>query len=268
MSPLPTGGNPYRPSGSSISDTTDGPISFTARYPWAVFIVPFAVFMVLNSLEPTPEKGLSLFGWTVPYSSYPLIYTLKIVAVMAAMALVWRGYRQFPFKVSWLALGVGVAGMCVWVSLCKLELETAVLGLMGLEWLLGVGQRSGFNPFEFWPDQPGPAWAFFAVRMWGLGVIVPVIEEFFLRGFVMRYFVHPDWSAVPFGTVTTAALVAGTVTPLLLHPAEMVAALVWSSMVTWLMWRTRNIWDCVAAHMVTNLLLGCYVLASGDWYFL
>ena len=73
---------------------------------------------------------------------------------------------------------------------------------------------------------------------------------------------------MPFGTLTTAALVAGTVTPLLLHPSEMVAALVWFSMVTWLMWRTRNIWDCVAAHMVTNLLLGCYVLASGDWYFL
>ena len=153
--------------------------------------MPFAVYMALNSLEPTPGKGVSLFNWTVPYSSYPLIYTLKIVAVMAAMALVWRGYRQFPFKVSWLALGVGVAGMCVWVSLCSLGLETAVLGPMGLEWLLGVGQRSGFNPFEFWPDQPGLAWAFFAVRMWGLAVIVPVIEEFFLRGFVMRYFVPP-----------------------------------------------------------------------------
>ena len=268
MSPLPAGGNPSQPGGSPISDTADRPISFTARYPWAVFIVPFAVFMALNSLEPAPEKGLSPFGWTVPYSSYPLIYTLKIVAVMAAMALVWRGYRQFPFKVSWLALGVGVAGICAWISLCKLELETEVLGPMGLEWLLGVGQRSGFNPFEFWPDQPGLAWAFFAVRMWGLAVIVPVIEEFFLRGFVMRYFVHPDWYAVPFGTLTTAALVAGTVTPVLLHPSEMVAALVWSSMVTWLMWRTRNIWDCVAAHMVTNLLLGCYVLAGGDWYFM
>jgi membrane protease YdiL (CAAX protease family) len=36
-------------------------------------------------------------------------------------------------------------------------------------------------------------------------------------------------------------------------------------MVTWLMVKTRNIWDCVVAHAVTNLLLGVYVVATGQW---
>jgi len=54
----------------------------------------------------------------------------------------------------------------------------------------------------------------------------------------------------------------------LLHPAEMVAAAVWFSLVTWLMLRTRNIWDCVAAHAVTNLLLGIYVVTTGEWQFM
>ncbi len=36
-------------------------------------------------------------------------------------------------------------------------------------------------------------------------------------------------------------------------------------MITWLMLRTRNIWDCVAAHAITNLILGVYVVASGAW---
>jgi hypothetical protein len=27
--------------------------------------------------------------------------------------------------------------------------------------------------------------------------------------------------------------------------------------------KTRNIWDCVAAHALTNLLLGIYIFASG-----
>jgi membrane protease YdiL (CAAX protease family) len=48
------------------------------------------------------------------------------------------------------------------------------------------------------------------------------------------------------------------------HP-EKLAALVWFSLVTWLMWRTRNIWDCVAAHAVTNLLLGIYVVTQHQW---
>jgi hypothetical protein len=46
----------------------------------------------------------------------------------------------------------------------------------------------------------------------------------------------------------------------------MFAAVVWFSLVTWLMIRTGNIWDCVAAHAVTNLLLGIYVLVSHDWH--
>jgi len=29
--------------------------------------------------------------------------------------------------------------------------------------------------------------------------------------------------------------------------------------------RTRNFWDCVAAHAVTNLLLGVYIVAAGQW---
>jgi hypothetical protein len=32
------------------------------------------------------------------------------------------------------------------------------------------------------------------------------------------------------------------------------------------MLRTRNIWDCVAAHATTNLLLGIYVVATGEWW--
>ena len=63
------------------------------------------------------------------------------------------------------------------------------------------------------------------------------------------------------------ALIAGTVFPMLMHPGELFAALVWFSLVSWLMLRTRNIWDCITAHMVTNLLLGIYVMCSGQWHF-
>jgi CAAX protease family protein len=57
----------------------------------------------------------------------------------------------------------------------------------------------------------------------------------------------------------------GTAVPMLMHPGELLAAFVWFSLVTWLMTRTRNIWDCVAAHAVTNLLLGIYVVTQHQW---
>ena len=102
------------------------------------------------------------------------------------------------------------------------------------------------------------------MRFFGLVAVVPVIEEFFLRGFVMRFVVERDWWETPFGKVNGLAIVLGTLVPMLMHP-ELLAALVWFSMITWLMVRTRNIWDCVAAHAVTNLILGVYVVYSGCW---
>ncbi len=239
-----------------------------AQYPWLTFVLPFAVFMLVGSLEPTPEKPFELFGATIEYSAYPIVYSVKIALTMLAMAAVGPGYRQFAFRVSPLALVVGAVGVVLWVGICKLELEAKLLGPLGLGWLVETGSRSAFNPFAVWPDQPLLAYGFLAVRFWGLAIVVPVIEEFFLRGLVMRYVIDPDWWKVPFGTLSTTAVIVGTLVPVAMHPAEIFAAAVWFTSITWLMFKTKNIWDCVAAHAVTNLLLGVWVVASGDWHFL
>jgi CAAX prenyl protease-like protein len=238
-----------------------------AAYPWATFVLPLAVFMLVGSLEPTPDKQFELFGLAIGYAAYPAVYTVKIALTMVAMAVVWPGYRQFPLRLSPLAPLVGVVGVVLWIGICKLRLETTLLEPLGMKEVAGFGARAGFNPWEHFADQPLPAYGFLAVRFWGLAILVPVIEEFFLRGFVMRLVVAGDWWNVPFGTLTPAAVVAGTLVPVLMHPAEMLAAAVWFTLVTWLMAKTRNMWDCVTAHAVTNLLLGVYVLASGEWHF-
>jgi len=82
----------------------------------------------------------------------------------------------------------------------------------------------------------------------------------------MRVVTDNDWANLPIGQVNRAAILVGTLVPMLMHPAELLAAAIWFSTVTWLMIKTRNIWDCVAAHAVTNLLLGVYVVASGEWH--
>jgi uncharacterized protein len=248
-----------------------------AKQPWIVFLLPFVVFMVVTSLEPTPESDGGFLGWAIPYAAYPWVYTAKIALVMAAIIAVWPGYRQFPFRVSPLAIVVGVVGVVVWVGLCKLDLESRVLGplvdndvgeALGLAGMFEAARtRSGYNPLAELAGSAMAAWGFLTVRFVGLALVVPVIEEFFLRGFLMRFVMVRDWWKSPFGQVNTTAVVVGTIFPMLMHPAELLAAAVWFSMVTWLMVRTRNIWDCVAAHAVTNLLLGAYVVTSGDWRF-
>jgi CAAX prenyl protease-like protein len=139
------------------------------------------------------------------------------------------------------------------------------LDQIGLGSVIGAGDRASFNPFEQLANRPAAIWCFLAVRFFGLAAVVPIIEEFFLRGFVMRFFMDRQWWNIPFGKTDRLALVLGTAVPMMMHPGELLATIVWFSMVTWLMLRTRNIWDCVIAHALTNLILGIYVVTTDTW---
>lgn len=240
---------------------------------WLIYCLPFLVYMAVGTLEPAgPVDGIfeTRHGLTsfFTYNLYPFIYSLKIGLTCLAIAWVWPGYRQFPFQLSGLAVGIGVIGAILWIAINKGQqrIDPQFLTDLGLGSLTSLGARPGFNPLDQMNHDPPLAWSFLAIRFFGLVLVVPVIEEFFLRGFAMRYVVEYDWWKVPFGTPTLAALAVGTAVPMLLHPQELLAAFVWFSMVTWLMVRTRNIWDCILAHSVTNLLMGLWVLYSGDWW--
>jgi CAAX prenyl protease-like protein len=236
--------------------------------PWLVFLLPFVVYMLVGSLEPAaPAEGVKSASWLdlgIEYRHYPLVYSLKILMTAAAMAYVLPGYRQIPCRITPLAIGIGITGAAAWIALAIGQRDLQ----LRLGWSLGLDTRSAFNPLDATLIS-SRAWAygFLAIRFIGLAIIVPVIEEFFLRGFVMRFVMAAEWWNVPIGNANWLAIIAGTVIPLLTHPfSEAVAVAVWFSAVTWLLLRTRNLWACVAAHATTNLLLGIYVLKTGDWW--
>jgi len=215
--------------------------------------------------DPLPDASAGWSAFEIPYRHYPLVYTAKIVATTLAMLCVLPGYRKFPLRLTLAGGAVGVVGGFVWIILSELRLEHQMFGMLGLDRWIEMGRRSAFNPLEEIRTSTSGAYLFLAIRFFGLVVVVPIIEEFFLRGFVMRYVMAESWWKVPIGQVNTTAVVVGTALPMLYHP-EMFAALVWFSAVTWLMIRSRNLWDCVLAHAITNLILGIYVLASGHWW--
>jgi CAAX prenyl protease-like protein len=235
------------------------------RYPWLTFLLPFFVYMVFNTIEPTPSKPGGMFGLSIDYAHYPIVYTVKIAATIAAMLFVLPGYRTFPLRVTLLAPIVGVVGVVLWIWLCEADFEEKALVPLGLESLIDMGERPGYDPLTKLAATPIWAYAFLTVRFLGLVLVVPIMEEFFIRGFVMRIVLEHRWWEVPFGKVNAIVVVIGALVPMLSHPAELLAALVWFSLVTLLMVRTRSMWDCVVAHAVTNLLLGIYVVYSGSW---
>ncbi len=231
--------------------------SFPARTnPWLVFLMPFVVYMAIGSLEPRPPEDVAGAGRYA--MTYSLVYTAKIVLTLAAMIFVLSGYRQFQFRISPLAIGVGIAGVFAWIALAGLQR----LVMLQLNLNVAAVARNAFNPLEQLADCPAWAHAFLAIRIFGLVVVVPVVEEFFLRGFLMRYVMAAEWWKVPFGSASALAIFAGTAFPILTHPGEVLAAAVWFSAITWLMLRTKNIWDCVAAHAYERAAGG---LRAGHW---
>lgn len=280
--PDPQPANTALPHGSPTSPSGD----LTPR-DWRLYVVPLVAFLLFTQLEPKPPESPAAAApaadavpvpeattkrvaeGLIPYRWYPAVYTAKLVAVVGLMLWFAPGYRAFSFRVHPLAVAVGAVGIVAWVGLVLLERD--VLGAASpsawLSRMAGGGEtRSAFNPFVEWAERPVLAWAFWGVRMCGLALVVPVIEEFFLRGFLMRYFARPDWWQVPIGTWEQTGVAVVTLVAVLMHPGEVLAALVWFSLVTALVLWGRNLWDCVVAHAVTNLLLGLYVLATGAWY--
>ena len=128
-----------------------------------------------------------------------------------------------------------------------------------------LGQRTSVNPFELYADD-GTRYLFFALRFTLLVLAVPIAEELFLRGFFMRAVDDADWQKLSLNEISSTGLVAGTLYGVLSHPSEFVAAAVWFSLVTLLMLRSNKFWNCVAAHAITNLMLGIYLCLTGAWH--
>jgi CAAX prenyl protease-like protein len=156
-----------------------------------------------------------------------------------------------------------VVGVVLWVGICKLGLEQHVLALFGLgDWL---PERVGFNPFQQLTD-PFRRNLFLIFRFALLVVVVPVVEELFLRGWLVRYVEDPDWFRVKLSEVGIRGISAVAIYACATHPGEAVAAVVWFTLVSVLMVRTARFWNCVIAHAITNLLLGVYVISTGSWH--
>lgn len=101
--------------------------------------------------------------------------------------------------------------------------------------------------------------------MLGLAFLVPIMEELFLRGFLLRWIQSENWLSLSVGDLSAKAWGVVLVYAVLTHP-EILAAVVWFALVTLYVQKTRNIWDAVLFHIGTNATLGLWVLFTGQWF--
>lgn len=223
------------------------------RLLWA-FILPFAVFMAGMSLV----SGFDLFasGENAPlWLSQPIywIYPLQTLACGALLIWFWKFYA---WGKSWHILtgvAVGVLVLALWIS---------------PQWIFGAAPRTeGFNPDTF-STTPSLWWSTVILRFLRLVIVVPLLEEIFWRGFLMRYLINEDFTKVTFGTFTVFSFSMVALLFGLAHwGADFVPALLTGIIYNFVAVKTRSLACCVIAHAVTNLGLALYIMQTKQWGF-
>ncbi len=192
--------------------------------------------------------------WWIAHPEF-WVYPLQTV-LCTAMLFVFR--REYPLenrRPGALAFGsvMGVVALVVWLA---------------PQLFFHVAPRTqGFDPTLFPPGSAAYDWTV-VLRFIRLVVVVPLLEEVFWRGFLLRYLVKEDFVTVPLGTFTWLSFGATAVGFMLEHtrldwPAALVTGVLYNLVAV----RTRSLPACIMAHAVTNLLLGFYIMQSHQWGF-
>jgi CAAX prenyl protease-like protein len=232
---------------------TDSRSALDSRALWA-YVLPFAVFMgglalisLVQSFAPAENAPLWL--------AEPKYWVFPLQTILCGALLVWF-WKTYAWGAKWhviTAVLTGLVVLALWIS---------------PQWLFGAEQRTdGFNPGLF-AGSAALYWGTLILRFIRLVVIVPLLEEIFWRGFLLRYLIKEDFTKVSFGTFSWFSFGVVTVMFGLAHfGPDFIPALLTGAIYNLLAVKTRSLACCVLAHAVTNLGLGLYIMQTGQWGF-
>jgi CAAX prenyl protease-like protein len=207
-------------------------------------IAPFALFLAFLALQPLVEPHLD-GRWVVAGRG---------VAVAILLAVLWRHYAELregpavPAREWALAGGIGIAVFAAWITF---DSGWAAFGTPG----------RGFVPLR---ADGTLDLTLTALRLFGLVLVVPVMEELFWRSFLMRWIAGREFLAVSPARVGAAGFLISSALFALEHSlwfAGLLAGLGYG----WIYMRSGNLRVPIASHAITNGLLGAWILATQNW---
>ncbi|CAN2045202.1 CAAX prenyl protease-related protein [Candidatus Magnetomoraceae bacterium gMMP-1] len=214
------------------------------------YVLPFVLYLVLTQI---PSKFINYYAW---------LYPAVVIMTGSVTIYLLKGRRIIrPHRDIFAGVIFGLAGIALWIGLSHLALEKYILEYLP-EWLQ-PGPRMAFNPFQS-IQNPFACWSFIIIRFIGLAALVPIAEELFWRGFLMRWIISPEWEKQKLGQYTFQSFIWVTLLFTLAHP-EWLAAAIYCTILNILIYWKHDLWNCIIAHGVSNLTLGIYVLSTANW---
>ncbi|MEI8340738.1 MAG: CAAX prenyl protease-related protein [Verrucomicrobiota bacterium] len=217
------------------------------------FIAPFAVFLLLLGLNQGVQ---SLFGGGRTFllvSPQYWIYPLQTVVCGAILVHYWPLYQLKRFAKPGLTILAGVIALMIWIA-PQLFFNAAP-------------RCDGFNPSLFQDNYPLFIIVVF-MRFLRSVVIVPLLEEIFWRGYLLRDLINQNFTTVAIGSFSWLSFGVVTAGFCLEHSAaDWPAAALTGVLYNLVIYRTRSLSSCVLAHAVTNFILGLYIMNTKQWGF-
>ena len=152
------------------------------RHPALPYVIPFVVFLAFLALDRY-----------LPFSS-ETNYAVRFFVVFAVLAFSFRQAIIPHFSHFWGSTALGVALFAIWVG------PDVVWPAYRESWLFNNGIVGA--PKSSLPEGVKASLTFIIFRVLSSVVNVPVLEELFWRGWLLRWLVSRDFLKVPLGTYT------------------------------------------------------------------
>jgi CAAX prenyl protease-like protein len=207
------------------------------------FTLPLATLMALSGLR-------SLLGSSSQYWIYPIQTVLCGVLIL----VFWRDYEFRAVIKPVFTIAIGLLVFVFWIAP-----QAFCLGF--------TSRHVGFDPSIF-SSEPAIYAATLGLRFLRLVVVIPLVEEIFFRGFLLRYLIKEAFQTVSIGVFSWFSFTAVAVCFGLVHsPADWIAGVFAGALYNLVVYRTKNLASAVLAHAITNLLLGVWIMKTGQWGF-
>ena len=212
------------------------------------YVAPFVAYIGLMGVE----KAVALpAGW---------FYPIRLVVVTAVLLAFSRSYLSLRVS-QWLpSVLVGIAVFLIWIG------PDVIFGPAYRHSWLFENSLTGAAKGSLTANLQISA-GFIVVRILGSALLVPVIEELFWRGWMMRWLIHKEFLKVPLGEYSAQAFWLVAILFASEHGPYWEVGLAAGVIYNWWLVRTRTLGDCILAHAVTNGLLGIYVVYAGQWQY-